>query len=107
MQRLHPVLAALVATLVLAPTAAAAAPRFILVSGRELPRPVLLDDRAENHRLLVSTLREGKTVTRRFLARRPSFDIAMFWGPGWEGRRDRLSPRATRYHGRFWPAIDG
>ena len=65
--------------LLLAPPGDAAAPRYILVSGPGLKRPVLLGSWDENGQLL-SALVSAPRESRDALARRPRFDLALFWG---------------------------
>jgi hypothetical protein len=90
----------LAAALALAPPASAAAPRYILVSGPGLARPVLLQDHWENLRLLVPLVKAPR-MNRDGLARRPRFDLALFWG--WP-ERPPTRPRDANQHGWFYPA---
>ena len=88
----------------------AAAPRFILVSGTTLREPILLDDHRENLRLFTSVLDGTLRVPSGDLAGRPSLDLALFWGEGWErtASTEGLDPeQADQQHGRFYPATDG
>jgi hypothetical protein len=90
--------------LVLASSAEAAAPNYILVSGRGLAHPVLLSKWDENGTLLSSLAaapRARRSIVRG-LARRPRFDLAEFWG--WEGRPAPTRPREANQHGWFYPA---
>jgi hypothetical protein len=60
----------------------AAAPRYILVSGPGLSKPVLLSDWSENLALMAAFAkapRASSSATHR-LARRPRFELALFWG---------------------------
>jgi hypothetical protein len=94
----------LATTLVLASSARAAAPNYILVSGRGLVRPVLLSNWNENGALLSSLVnapRARRSVVRG-LARRPRFDLAEFWD--WEGRPVPTRPSDANQHGWFYPA---
>jgi hypothetical protein len=75
-------LAAFTALAIAAP-ARAAAPRFIIVRGPELPKPVILDDWNENLDLLVASENEGADVDPSTLSRRPYFDVVLLWGPTW------------------------
>lgn len=79
------------AALVLASRVEAAAPRYILVSGDGMPRPVLLDDWSENLELLVSLVdaRHANASTVRALPRRPRLRLGLFW-------RWPENPRPTR-----------
>lgn len=95
---------ALIAALALAAPAAAAAPNYILVSGPGLKRPVMLDDWAENLRLVIATVDApvAKDTVTRSLSRRPSFDLALFWA--WGDRPRPTRPGAASQHGSFYPA---
>jgi hypothetical protein len=87
--------------LVVASAVEAAAPRYILVSGPGLKRPVLLGNWDENGRLL-SALVNARRENRDALARRRRFELALFWG--WPERpRPRRSLDANQ-HGWFYPA---
>jgi hypothetical protein len=92
------------AVLALASAASAAAPNYILVSGKGLSRPVLLGDWNENLRLLSAVARapRAKPAVVRGLARRPRLDLAEFWG--WGGRPPPTRPRDASQHGTFYPA---
>jgi hypothetical protein len=87
--------------LVLASPVEAAAPRYILVSGPGLKRPVLLGNWEENGHLL-SMLVNAPRENRHALARRPRFDLALFWG--WPERPRPKRPRDANQHGWFYPA---
>jgi hypothetical protein len=92
------------AAVALAAPAHAAAPNYILVSGRGLHQPVLLDDWSENGRLLLA-IGNGPRAKRpalRGLARRPRFDIAEFWN--WNFLPAPTDPREAAQHGLFYPA---
>ena len=97
-------MAALSVALVLASSAAAAAPNYILVSGPGLPRPVLMADWSENLALLSSLVdapRARRGVVHR-LAQRPRFQLAEFWG--WGGLPRPTRPTQANQHGWFYPA---
>jgi hypothetical protein len=68
--------------LVLASTVEAAAPRYILVSGPGLARPVLLANWGENGRLLAALVdaRRANAETVRGLSKRPRLRLGLFWG---------------------------
>jgi hypothetical protein len=96
---------AVLGALALVPSASAAAPNYILVSGPGLTRPVVLGDWAENGRLLssVATAPRAKGAAVRGLARRPRFDLAEVWG--WStSLPPPTSPRDAGQHGTFYPA---
>jgi hypothetical protein len=102
--RLALVGAVLAAAVTLAAPAHAAAPNYILVSGRGLAQPVLLDDWSENGQLL-SAIGDGPRAKRaalRGLARRPRFDLAEFWN--WNFLPAPTDPRDATQHGLFYPA---
>ena len=97
---MRPIIIAVVAAAIAAPVADAAAPRYILVSGPGLARPALLADWDENLRLLVSLV-DAPRVSRP-AARRPVYDLALFWGVPAKAVPTR--PRDTSQHGWFYPA---
>ena len=103
LRRVVPLLAVLASLLAAAP-AQAAAPNYILVSGPGIAHPILLGNWAENGALLSALvdapIARGTAVRR--LARRPSFDLAEFWGWGALPRPKR--PSQANQHGRFYPA---
>jgi len=89
---------------VLAAPAYAAAPRYILVSGPGLTRPVLLGDWQENLRFLESLLPARKLPAFR-LAGRPRYDLALFWGV--PAKPIPTRPRDANQHAWFYPAQAG
>jgi hypothetical protein len=95
------------AAIALATPASAAAPNYILVSGRALAHPVLLADWNENADFLLALAnapRASSTVART-LRNRPRLDLAEFWG--WSRRpRPRRAADANQ-HGTFYPAYRG
>jgi hypothetical protein len=99
MRRTAALAALLLATLVLAAPAHAAAPRYIMVTGPGLLRPVLLADWNENLEFGVAVA--GAPRTRDKLAKRPRFRIAEFWG--WIGPPP-TRPGQAGQHGWFYPA---
>jgi hypothetical protein len=97
-------LAVALAALVLASTATAAAPNYILVTGAGLPRPVLLASWDENLALLSALAdapRAGRTAVRG-LGGRPRFLLAEFWA--WGGMPVPTSTRQANQRGWFYPA---
>ena len=90
--------------LALAAPAEAAAPNYILVTGRSLPQPILLADWNENMRILLAVANApGATGDAgKRLAGRPRFDLAEFWH--WAGRPRPTRPAAASQHGTFYPA---
>jgi hypothetical protein len=105
MRRLWTLIAAVViAAAVLVGTAQAAAPNYILVSGRGLSHPVLLADWQENLKILLAVANSPRAQGQilRGLSARPRFDLAEFWA--WSGRpRPTRSSQASQ-HGSFYPA---
>jgi hypothetical protein len=102
--------------LCLAPTAGAAAPRIIMVTGPTLERPVFLTDYFENLDLMIAFQRgreiaEGRVVDPKELRRRPYLELWLFWGEDqWEpyvseGRLDELRREQANQYGRFYPAF--
>jgi hypothetical protein len=92
------------ASVALAAPAHAAAPNYILVSGRGLQQPVLLDDWSENAQLLLA-IGNGPRAKRpalRGLARRPHFDLAEFWN--WNVMPAPTDPGDATQHGLFYAA---
>ena len=85
---------AMLLALPLAAPARAAAPRFLLVYGTALARPVVLADWQENLDFMLATT-EPAAVTSEELARRPYLDLALFWGQPWNDYATRGS-RSSR-----------
>jgi len=105
--RLSGALAIVAVTLVVAPSATAAAPNYILVSGRGLPHPVLLANWNENLQFLVALGNApiASHAARGGLRGRPRFDLAEFWG--WSGRPRPRGAAEADQHGTFYPAYRG
>jgi hypothetical protein len=102
--RLAAIVAVSTLVLVSASPAHAAAPKYILVSGPRLERPILLDDWNENLALLsaVAGAPRARGSAVRGLARRPRFDLAEFWVWGFDLPPTR--PSEAGQHGSFYPA---
>lgn len=100
MARAIALLAVLGSVLALAAPASAAAPNYILVSGRGLAHPVLLSDWQQNLKLVLAVA--GAPHTRATLRGRPHLDLAEFWG--WRSSPPPASPRQTASHDTFYPA---
>jgi hypothetical protein len=82
MRRALASIAVVAVALIAAAPVQAAAPRYILVSGPGLSKPVLLSDWSENLALIVAfgnAPRASSSATHG-LARRPRFELALFWG---------------------------
>jgi hypothetical protein len=103
-KRVPVLLAAVGAAAVVAATAHAAAPRYILVSGPGLERPVLLDDWAENLVLLTALL-PSRRPTPGWRRGRLRYDLALFWGVPAEPVP--TDPRQASQHAWFYPATRG
>ena len=101
-RRVVPFLAVLASLLSAAP-AQAAAPNYILVSGPDVTRPIILGNWDENGALLSALvdapIARGSRV--RNLIRRPRFDLAEFWGWGSLPRPTR--PSQANQHGWLYP----
>jgi hypothetical protein len=77
------ILAGLAVVLAETSSAFAAAPRIIIVAGGGLAKPVVLDDWQENLAIMLAATDEVDARVEG-LSARPSYRIAMFWGPKWE-----------------------
>jgi hypothetical protein len=91
-------------TLAVASSAWGAAPNYIMVSGHDLARPVLLANWNENLELLLSVAnapRASKAVARG-LSRRARLDLAEFWD--WSYLPPPKKPGQANQHGTFYPA---
>ena len=90
---------AVLAALVLASTAGAAAPRYILVSGSGVPEPALLRDWSENLELLTALLaaRHADRATIHGLGARPRLRLGLFWG--WPENPRSTSPAQANQTG--------
>jgi hypothetical protein len=99
-----PAAATVVAAAVLVAPAQAAAPNYILVSGRGLSHPVLLADWQENMKLLLAVANAPRARGQLLagLSARPRFDLAEFWA--WSGRPRPTRPSQASQHGTFYPA---
>jgi hypothetical protein len=94
---------------------ALAAPEIIIYHGGALERPIVVASFAENHTLLLTAgpherLRQG---TAPPLEKRPSIDLALFWGIGWRAYAASpaflasLTPAHADQHGKLYPAVPG
>lgn len=105
------VLFVLLTGLILALPVLAAAPRIIIIHGSLLRERVVLSDRDQNLKFMLS-ISEPANISEDQLNNRPYLDIAMFWGPAWvayveAGRSlDELQPDQANQHGRFYPATN-
>lgn len=90
----------------------AAAPRLVMIYGKQLSKPIILADWQENSRLM-SFIAEEAAVAPEELKGRPYLEVAFFSGLEWvryvdQGKPlDKLRPKQANQHGRFYPAING
>lgn len=103
MTRVLALFGAATAALALASAVGAAAPRYILVSGPSLARPVLLPDWRENLTLLVALTGapRASAETVRRLGARPRLRLGLFWG--WPERPRPTRPGEANQTGWFYP----
>lgn len=105
-RRLFAALSVVLIWALVASSAQAAAPRYVMVSGPAYHRPVLLDDWLEIHRLLLaiagSPLASQQVVSR--LGSRPSAELGLFWG--W-GAEPPSHPADAPFTGTFYPKYRG
>jgi hypothetical protein len=92
------------AAVVVAVPARAAAPRYILVSGPGLERPVVLGNWRENLVFLTSLLPADRP-TQGWRDNRPRYDLALFWGV--PAKPVPTRPNQANQHGSFYPATAG
>lgn len=102
--RLLALIAVVLTAAVVAVPAKAAAPRYILVSGPGLQRPVLLGSWRENLTFLTSLLPADRP-TQGWRDDRPRYDLALFWGVPAKPVPSR--PKQASQHGWFYPATGG
>ena len=79
------------AGIVLATPAEAAAPRLVMIYGKQLPKPIILADWQENMRLMAAITEQAR-VTPEELKRRPYLKLAFFWGLEWVRYVDQGKP---------------
>jgi hypothetical protein len=114
--RVRLVAACALAALCLAPTAVAASPRIIMVTGPSLEKPIFLADQLENLDLMLAfqegrEIEEGRVVDPMELRDRPYLELWLYWGnTQWEpyvseGRLDELRREQANQYGRFYPAF--
>ncbi|MBA3441597.1 MAG: hypothetical protein H0T92_17190 [Pyrinomonadaceae bacterium] len=98
------------AATILAIPVEAAAPRLLMIYGKQLPKPIILANWQENQRLMSAITEEAK-VTPEELKGRPYLEVALFSGLEWvryvdQGKPlDKLRPKQASQHGRFYPAV--
>jgi hypothetical protein len=92
---------------VLAPAAQAAGPRFIMISGLDLKRPVVLADWNDNLRIMTEAAK-ARVIPATELRQRPHYRVGEFWGPEWLTRTpDELKLSQANQFGEFYPARAG
>lgn len=102
--RIFVLIAPLLAAGVVAGSAQAAAPRYILVSGPGLRRPATLGNWTENFAFETSLLR-ARRPTSGWRNDRRRYDLALFWGV--PAKPVPTRPNEANQHGWFYPAIGG
>ena len=102
--RIFILVAALLAAGVVAGSAQAAAPRYILVSGPGLQRPATLGNWTENLAFVTSLLHARQPLSG-WRDNRMRYDLALFWGVPAQPVPTR--PNEASQHGWFYPAIGG
>jgi len=105
MARLLALIGCGVAALVIAAGAEAAAPRYILISGPGLERPILLADWSENLDLLIALIDAPRVdASAARLSSRRRFRLGLFWG--WPERPLPTDPRDANQTGWFYPRTE-
>lgn len=100
---------AFLAALAFAHAVEAAAPRFIMIHGGSLDKPIVLSDHQETMSFIYS-IRHGAEASAESLQERPYFEMAFFWGPEWfkyVGQESELIPEKANQHARLYPAFGG
>jgi hypothetical protein len=100
-RRLIALLAVAVCAGALAGPASAAAPRYIMVSGGALAKPILLADWTENLRFETAVLLAPKVEHPAKLPLRSRLTLSLFWG--WGEHRPK-SPSQANQRGWLYPA---
>jgi hypothetical protein len=102
MSRVLPTMLAVAASsLVLAGTSSAAAPRYIMVTGPGISKPILLADWSENLEVETAVLLAPRAERTHDLSRRSRLTLSLFWG--WGERRPQ-SPSEANQRGWLYPA---
>jgi hypothetical protein len=100
-RRLIALLTVAVCAGVVAAPAAAAAPRYIMLSGGRLAQPILLADWTENLRFETAVLLAPKAAQPVKLPLRSRLTLSLFWG--WGAHRP-ASPSQANQRGWLYPA---
>ncbi len=100
-RRLVTLLAVAASSLVPAGTASAAAPRYIMVTGPGISKPILLADWRENLAIETAVLLAPRAERPHDLSKRSRLTLSLFWG--WGKQRPR-SPSQANQRGWLYPA---
>jgi hypothetical protein len=92
--RLLALLAVALGAGLLAGPASAAAPRYIMVSGRGIPKPILLADWRENMAIELAVANAATTAPPPGLSVRPRLALSLFWG--WGGTPPKRPAQANQ-----------
>lgn len=103
--RLAVVVTVLAVAAALSANASAAAPRYILVSGPSLQRPVVLGDWRENLALLTDLIPTRRPSSGWRSVNRPRYKLALFWGV--RSKPIPTDPSKAGQFGWFYPAVNG
>src|SRR5262245_27729364 len=96
-------------------SAALAAPEIIIFHGGPLKRPIVVASWAENHTLMQPAT-PNEQLRRVFpppLDRRPTIELALFWGVSWRAwatspeQLAKLTPALADQHGKLYLAVPG
>ena len=102
-RRLLVMLAVAGSSLVLVSSACAAAPRYIMVTGPGISKPILLADWNENLAIETALLLAPKVERPHRLSPRSRLTLSLYWG--WGKARPR-SPSQANQRGWLYPATD-
>ena len=97
-------LLAVAGSLLLVSSAGAAAPRYIMVTGPGISKPILLADWSENMAIETELLLAPKAERPRGLSSRSRLTLSLYWG--W-GQARPQSPGQANQRGWLYPAADG
>ena len=102
MRRLVALLAVTLGACALAGPANAAAPRYIMVTGSGISKPILLANWRENMALEMAIANAPKAAHPPGLSVRPRLELWLFWG--WSERRPKR-PEQANQHGWLYLAV--
>jgi hypothetical protein len=102
MRRLLALLAVSLGAGALAAPANGAAPRYIMITGRGIPKPILLADWRENMAFELAIANAPKAARPPGLSVRPRVELWLFWG--WGERRPKR-PEQANQHGWLYLAV--